>query len=618
MPGGAGYKYLTEGVNERKYKMAKELITREEQKKEFTWNLGDIYPDKASYDSDVNKIKEITDKIAAKKGKSAESAKALLETMTLFEDFFERTYKLEEYAARKHDEDTGNNENLEALQKLETIVSECETKVSFMDPEIIAVPDDKFDKYYEEEEGLKKYKIYLTEVRRTKAHTLSTEMEELLALSSEACQTPSNTYGIFMNADLQYPEIEDENGEKVRITAGRFVPLEESRDRRVRKDAFEGAYNTLKQFKNTSASLYNGQVKKQIYIAKARNYSSTLECALDRNNVNPKVYHNLVDTINKHMDLMHRYVALRKKMLGVDELHMYDVYVPIVSDVEVKIPFEEAKETALKALAPLGDRYIELLKTAFNNRWLDVYENKGKRSGAYSAGCYGVHPYVLLNYNNTLDNQFTLVHEMGHAMHSFFSNEANPILDSMYKIFVAEVASTVNEVLLQEYLLKNETDKKKRMNLLNHYMESFKSTVYRQTMFAEFEMLTNEMAEKGESLSADALCKVYLDLNKKYFGDAMISDDLIAMEWARIPHFYYNFYVFQYATGYSSAVSIARRILKEGQSAVDDYMKFLHSGCTSDPVSLLKIAGVDLNTPAPLEAALKVFEEVLDEMESLI
>ncbi len=598
--------------------MAKELITREEQKKEFTWNLGDIYPDKASYDSDVNKIKEITDKIAAKKGKSAESAKALLETMTLFEDFFERTYKLEEYAERKHDEDTGNNENLEALQKLETIVSECETKVSFMDPEIIAVSDDKFDKYYEEEEGLKKYKIYLTEVRRTKAHTLSTEMEELLALSSEACQTPSNTYGIFMNADLQYPEIEDENGEKVRITAGRFVPLEESRDRRVRKDAFEGAYNTLKQFKNTSASLYNGQVKKQIYIAKARNYSSTLECALDGNNVNPKVYYNLVDTINKHMDLMHRYVALRKKMLGVDELHMYDVYVPIVSDVEVKIPFEEAKETALKALAPLGDRYIELLKTAFNSRWLDVYENKGKRSGAYSAGCYGVHPYVLLNYNNTLDNQFTLVHEMGHAMHSYFSNEANPILDSMYKIFVAEVASTVNEVLLQEYLLKNETDKKKRMNLLNHYMESFKSTVYRQTMFAEFEMLTNEMAEKGESLSADALCKVYLDLNKKYFGDAMISDDLIAMEWARIPHFYYNFYVFQYATGYSSAVSIARRILKEGQSAVDDYMKFLHSGCTSDPVSLLKIAGVDLNTPAPVEAALKVFEEVLDEMESLI
>ena len=598
--------------------MAKELITRAEQKEEFTWNLKDIYADQAAYDRDVEKVKEITEKIVAKKGKCAESAKDLLETMTLYEDSFERMYKLMEYAERKHDEDTGNNENLAAEQKLETVMSDIEAKTSFMDPEIIAVPDDKFEKYFDEEEGLKKYKIYLTEVRRTKPHSLTPDLEELLALSSETCNTPSNAYGIFMNADMKYPEIEDENGEKVRITAGRFVPLEESSDRRVRKDAFDGVYNTLAQFKNTSAALYNGQVKKQIFIAKARKYNSTLECALDGNNVNPKVYHNLVDTINKNMNLMHRYVSLRKKMLGVDELHMWDVYVPIVSDVKIKIPFEQAKETALKALAPLGDEYIGLLKEAFANRWIDVYENKGKRSGAYSAGCYGVHPYVLLNYNETLDNQFTLVHEMGHAMHSYFSNEANPILDSMYKIFVAEVASTVNEVLLQEYLLKNETDKKKRMNLLNHYMESFKSTVYRQTMFAEFEMVTNEMAEKGESLTADALCKVYHDLNKKYFGEDMISDDGIAMEWARIPHFYYNFYVFQYATGYSSAVSIARRILKEGQSAVDDYMKFLHSGCTSDPVSLLKLAGVDLSTSAPIESALKVFEEVLDEMESLI
>ena len=598
--------------------MAKELITRDQQKIENTWNLADIYPDRASYDKDLARLKEIADLIAAKKGKAAESAKALLETMHLYEEAIQTEYRLFEYTQRKHDEDQGNSANLEELQKLETISAACDTKISFLDPEIIAVPDDKFAKYFEEEKDLEKFRIYLTEVRRVKAHMLPAEQEELLSLSSEACRTSENTYAIFMNADMQYPEIEDENGEKVRITPGRFVPLEESKDRRVRKDAFEGVYNTLKQFRNTSASLYNGQVKKQIYIAKARKYNSTLECALDGNNVSPTVYKNLVETVNKHMDLMHRYVALRKKMLGVDELHMWDVYVPIVGDVDVKIPFDEAKETSLKALAPLGDRYISLLKEAYANRWIDVYENKGKRGGAYSASCYGVHPYVLLNYNDTLDNQFTLVHEMGHSMHSYFSGEANPILDSMYKIFVAEVASTVNEVLLQEYLLKNETDKKKRMNLLNHYMESFKSTVYRQTMFAEFEMITNEMAEKGESLSADALCKVYLDLNKKYFGKTMISDDLIAMEWARIPHFYYNFYVFQYATGYSSAVSIARRILKEGQSAVDDYMKFLSSGCTSDPVSLLKIAGVDLSTPAPIEAALKVFEEVLDEMESLL
>lgn len=598
--------------------MAKELITRDQQKEEFTWNLKDIYADRNAYDADVKRVLELTDKLAARKGKAAADAKALLETVKLFEEFELKVYKLFEYVERLHDQDTGDSANLEALQKMEALYADCNTKTSFLVPEIIAVPDDAFEKFYGEEKDLEKFRIFLTETRRMKPHTLSPEMEELLALSSETCQVPSNTYSLFMNADMQYPEIEDENGEKVRITPGRFVPLEMSPDRRVRKDAFEAAYGTLKQFRNTSASLYNGQVKKQIYIAKARKYNSTLECALDGNNVSPTVYRNLVSAINDHMDLMHRYVSLRKKMLGVDELHMWDVYVPIVSEADDKIPFEQAKETSLKALAPLGEEYINLLKKAYSNRWLDVYENKGKRSGAYSAGCYGVHPYVLLNYNETLDNQFTLVHEMGHSMHSYFSNEANPFLDSLYKIFVAEVASTVNEVLLQEYLLKNTTDKKKRMYLLNHYMESFKSTVYRQTMFAEYEMITNEMAEKGESLSAEALCKVYLDLNKKYFGKDMISDDGIAMEWARIPHFYYNFYVFQYATGYSAAVSIARRILKEGQPAVDDYMKFLHSGCTSDPVSLLKLAGVDLSTKAPIEAALKVFEEVLDEMESLI
>lgn len=597
--------------------MAKEIITRDQQKVEFTWNLADIFENQAAYDADVANAKKLTDELVAKKGKSAANAKELLDTVTRVNELTIVIDRLAEYAARLHDEDTGNNANLENLQKLMTIIAEIEAKTSFIAPELLEIPDDVYNNYYNEESGLLEFKNYLTEIRRVKPHKLSADKEELMALSSETCQTAENTYGIFMNADMEYPEIKDENNTPVRITAGRFVPLEMSSDRRVRKDAFEAVYGTLGKFKNTIASLYNGQVKQQIFNAKARNYSSTLEAALDGNNVSTTVYHNLVEAINDNMDLMHRYVALRKKMLGVEELHMYDVYVPIVADVDEKIPFSQAKETALKALAPLGEEYIGHLKEAFANRWIDVYENKGKRSGAYSAGCYGVHPYVLLNYNDTLDNQFTLVHEMGHAMHSFYSNEANNKLDSMYKIFVAEVASTVNEVLLQEYLLKTTTDRQKRKYLLNHYMESFKSTVYRQTMFAEYEMITNEMAEKGESLSADALCNVYHNLNKKYFGTEMISDDGIAMEWARIPHFFYNFYVFQYATGYSAAVSIARRILREGQSAVDDYMKFLHSGCTSDPVSLLKLAGVDMSTKEPIEAALKVFGEVLDEMEKM-
>jgi len=598
--------------------MAKEIITREEQLQENTWDLTDIYKNKEEYEADITVLKNTVNDLAARKGSVAKNAKALLETLKIYVLFAEKFYRLEEYANRLHDQDTGNNANLEGLGRLEAVVAESFAKIAFLEPEILEVLDEEFENFYITEPELEEYRNFLTETRRTKAHTLTAREEELLSLSSELCGVPENVYSIFANADLEYPEIEDENGDKVKITASRFVPLEMNDDRRVRKDAFEAVYNTLGQFKNTFAAIYNGQVKKQIYMAKARNYSSTLEAALDRNNVSTSVYHNLVETINDNMDIMHRYVSLRKKMMGLDELHMYDVYMPIVSDVNVDIPYEEAKETVLKALAPLGERYIGILKEAFANRWIDVYENKGKRSGAYSAGVYGVHPYVLLNYNNTLDNQFTLAHEMGHAMHSYFSNESNNILDAEYKIFVAEVASTVNEVLLQEYLLKNTEDTKQKMYLLNHYMESFKSTVYRQTMFAEFEMVTNEMAEKGEALSADLLSKTYHELNKKYFGADMISDDGIAMEWARIPHFYYNFYVFQYATGYSDAVSIARRILSEGQSAVDDYMKFLHSGCTSDPVSLLKIAGVDMSTKAPIEAALKVFAQTIDDMEKLV
>ena len=403
----------------------------------------------------------------------------------------------------------------------------------------------------------------------------------------------------------------------VRITHGRFIGLLESADRRVRKEAFEKLYATYNQYKSTLASLYSGQVKNQIFRAKMRKYNSTLEAATDANNVSPTVYDNLIQTVNKNLDKLHRYVSLRKKLLGVDELHMYDIYTPMLPDSAKKVTYEEAKATVLKALAPLGEDYVKVVEEGYNSRWIDVYENVGKRSGAYSSGSYETHPYVLLNYNDTLDNMFTLAHEMGHAMHSYLSNKTQPFIYSHYKIFVAEVASTCNEILLMEYLLKNTTDKKERAYLLNHYLDSFKGTVYRQTMFAEFERETNRMAEEGKSLTADVLSKLYHELNAKYYGPDMISDDEIAVEWARIPHFYYNFYVYQYATGFSSAVAIAHNILKNGAPAVEAYKKFLSSGCTDAPVELLKIAGVNLESPQPIQDALDVLGGILDEMEAM-
>ena len=443
-------------------------------------------------------------------------------------------------------------------------------------------------------------------------------MEALLASAGEMRHTPENVYSMFNNADLKFPEITDENGEQVRITSGRFVPMQCSSDRRVRKDSFEKLYHTYQGFENTLAAAYSGQVKQLMFSAKARKYSSTLEAAVDRNNVSPKVYENLLEVVHENLDKLHRYVSLRKRCLGVEELHMYDIYVPMVADADRKVPFVEAKETVLEGLAPLGERYVSIVKEGFENRWIDVYENQGKRSGAYSAGVYGVHPYVLLNYNEKLDDMFTLAHEMGHAMHSYLSNETQPYIYANYRIFVAEVASTCNEVLLMEYLLNKTTDRRERAYLINHFLDSFKGTVYRQAMFAEYEKITNAMAEAGESLTADALRKVYYDLNCKYYGPDMVSDEEIGWEWCRIPHFYMNFYVYQYATGFSAAVAIAKRIRQEGQPAVEEYLRFLSGGCTQDPVSLLKIAGVDIGKKEPIQAGLDLFGELLDEMEQLI
>ena len=598
--------------------MAKELLKREEVKVEDTWDLTDMYESNEAWEEELNKIEALITEIAGMEGTCLDTAKNLL---TVLEKDAACAQKIElaySYAERLFDQDQKNTKHQSMSAKIMSVYAKYAASTAFISPEIIAASSELLEKYFKEVPELELYRKQIDEIIRMKPHRLSAEMEKLVALTAEMSQGPSDTYSIFNNADLTFPETEDENGEKVRLTHGRFISLLESSDKTVRKNAFEKYYATYEQFLNTLANIYNNQVKQQIFHATARKYNSTLEAAVDENNVSPDVYKNLVATINENLDKMHHYVKLRKKCLGVDELHMYDIYTPMIPDMAKEIPFEEAKETVLKALAPLGEEYVAKVKEGFENRWIDVYENQGKRSGAYSAGSYGAHPYVLLNYNGTLDDMFTIAHEMGHAMHSYYSNENQPYIYSQYKIFVAEVASTCNEILLMEYLLKNTTDKKERAYLLNHYLDSFKGTVFRQTQFAEFEMRTNAMVEAGESLNAENLNALYLELNKKYYGPDMISDKEISYEWARIPHFYYNFYVYQYATGFTSAVAIARGILAEGAPAVERYKKFLSGGCSDAPVELLKIAGVNLETPAPIQSALDVMGEILDEMESLI
>lgn len=598
--------------------MAKELPKRSEVKVEDTWNLKDMYESDAAWEAELLEIKKLAEAAVKMEGHVADSAQNLLKTLELDATIDEKLSLAYNYAERQYDEDTSNTAHQAMAAKIMSMAADISSQLAFIVPEILAVDEAVLEGFYKEQPKLELYRKEVAEIQRVKEHKLSTEMEKLVAMTAEMSRVSYDTFNIMDNADMLFPEVEDEDGETVRITHGRFIALLESANREVRENTFKKYYSTYKQFLNTYASLYNGQVKQQIFYAKARKYESTLVASVDANNVSPVVYHNLVDTVNKNLDKLHRYVGLRKKCLGVDELHMYDIYTPMVSGVAKKIPFEEAKETVLKALAPLGEDYVAKVKEGFESRWIDVYENQGKVSGAYSAGAYGTHPYVLLNYNESLDNMFTLIHEMGHAMHSYYSNSTQPYIYSQYKIFVAEVASTCNEILLLEYLLKNTTDKKERAYLLNHYLDMFKGTLFRQTQFAEYEMRSNEMVEKGESLNADNLCELYLDINKKYYGEEMISDEEISYEWARIPHFYYDFYVYQYATSFSAAVAIAHDILREGGSVVEKYKEFLSGGCSEAPVELLKKVGVDMESPVPIQAALDVMGEVIDELEECI
>ena len=594
------------------------ILPRSEVPEEFTWNLGDMFESDAAWLAEYEALKVYPEKLSAFRGRLGESAAELLAFMKLSDEIDLRVTVLYGYASCKSDQDTANGTYQDYRGKAMATFIAIDGASAFSTPEIMEIPDDTMERFYKDESELETYRRVITKLRRRREHILSPECERILAAAGEMAETPENIGSVFRNADITFPDVTDSQGNTHKLTGGSFVPLLESPDATLRRNTFETYYNRLGEFKNTVASILDGQFKQLRFFADARKYGSTLEASLDRTEVPTEVYHNLIAAVHANLDKMYRYVSLRKKLLGVDELHMYDVYTPIVADAAEEITFGQAKEMVLEALSVLGEDYIALLKEGFNNRWIDVYENVGKRGGAYSSGNSRPHPYVLLNHKNNLDSQFTLAHEMGHALHSYYSCKNQPVCTSNYVIFVAEVASTCNEILLMRHLLGKTTDKRGRAYLINHFLDQFKGTVYRQTMFAEFELMMGKMSEAGETLTAEKLCDKYLELNKLYFGPDMVSDQGISLEWARIPHFFYNYYVFQYATGFSAACAIASRILELGEPAVKDYKKFLSSGGSTDPISLLKIAGVDMSTPEPVNAGLKLFGELIDEMEELL
>lgn len=592
-------------------------MERKEQVRENTWATEDLFPSDEAWKAALAQAKDYLSKIKALEGRLGESAQALLAGMELDDQLTVDLEALAHYASRKGDEDTRVAKYQDMNAQLMALMVEIETAGAYESNEILAISDETLADFYAQEPRLEGYRRRLDLVRRRRDHILSPAEETLLASAGELAQCPDNIYSMLCDADMTFPDAVDSQGERHAVTHGSFIPLMYSQDRALRKSAFEALYSVYGQYRDTCAATLSAQVKQLLFFSKARKYPSSLAAALDSTEVPVEVYHNLISAVRSNLPKLHRYTALRKKLLGVDELHFYDLYTPIVGDVHMTIPFAEAKETVKKALQPLGSAYAAILEEGFSHRWIDVYENTGKRSGAYSAGAR-VHPYVLLNYHDTLNDEFTLAHEMGHAIHSYRSNRDQPVAYSEYVIFVAEVASTCNEALLMEYLLANTTGRRERAYLINYFLEQFRTTLYRQTMFAEFELKVNELAQRGEGVTAEALCDIYRQLNVDYFGPDIVVDDQIALEWARIPHFYYNYYVYQYATGYAAAIALSRRILREGERAVEDYLHFLSGGCSADPITLLKGAGVDMATPEPVNQALELFDQLIGELEELM
>lgn len=580
----------------------------------FKWTIDEMYPNEESIEKDIQKVKELIEEVKKYKGILADSEENLFKALNISEETSRILQNLYVYTHMKSHEDTRINKNQGNATKTDMLSTELSMATSYMVPEIIAMDSEKLENYLKTEK-LSHYKKYVDDILRLKPHTLNEREEELLAAVADLSGVPENVYDMLSFADLQFPEIEDENGEKVRVTHSNFSLFLKSKDARVRKDAFEAMYGVYGQYKNTFASTLYGGIKSEIFYAKTRKYESALQGSLFQDNVSVDVYNNLIDAVHENLDTLNDYIDLKKKFLGLDKINMYDLYVPLTESFDMEIPYEKAQKIILEALKPLGEEYLENVKKAFAEGWIDVYGNEGKQGGAYSWGSYDSKSYILMSYKDDLNSLFTLIHEMGHSMHSFYSKNNQPYLYSGYKIFVAEVASTLNELLLINYLLKNAKSKEERVYLLNYYLEQFRTTVYRQTMFAEFEKICHGKVEEGEPLTAEDFNNIYYDLNKKYYGESCEVNEEIALEWARIPHFYSNFYVYKYATGFSAASALSKQILEEGESAVSRYKEFLKSGGSEFPLDQLRKAGVDMEKKESVDEALHVFKDLVKQLE---
>lgn len=593
------------------------LPSREEIQVEYKWQVEDIYANEQLWQADFDKVKGSLPGITKYKETLSQAPEKLATCLKLRDEINILAGKLFAYARLHRDENSANAKYQALVGKTEGLLAEISAATSFIEPEILAMSDDALSAF-RREQSLAEYSFYFDNLVRQKQHVLSPAEEEILSRSAEATQASENIFNMLAHADMKFPDITGEDGQKLTLSEGRYRSLIMSADRRVRQEAFTGLFGSYNAFRNTFAATLAGNVKKNIFYSRTRKYNSTLESALSDSNISVSVYDNLLSTVNKNLAPLHRYIALKKTALQLDEIHMYDLYTPLAQAVKFNIPYTEGLKLVRDGLAPLGPEYTEILNKGLTSGWIDVYENKGKQTGAYCWGVYGVHPFVLLNYNDRLEDVSTLAHEMGHAIHSYYSQAAQPYATSQYTIFTAEVASTTNEILLNDFLLKTTTDKQKKLYLINQYLEMVRATVYRQTMFAEFEKSIYDKAEDGETLTADLLDEMWHALNAKYYGPDMVVDSEIDVEWARIPHFYWNFYVYQYVTGYAAATTLAEKMLGDSDDAEKHYIGFLKSGGSDYPINILKQAGVDMSTPQPVELTLNRFSTMLDELEKLI
>lgn len=589
--------------------------SREEIDSKYKWDLSSMFPSDEAFEAGLEELKAYCPKLLAFKGKISTSSQALLEFLQLEDQMNLLLYKIINYAERKSDEDTRVAKYQAYVANATSAYTQVGEATSWFAAELLAIPAESVEKFYAEVPALEFYRRKLNKILNQREHTLSAEEEALLARAEELAVQPTNIFSMFDDADLTFADAVDSEGKTHKLTSGSFVPLLMDADRVLRESAFKQLYSRFGEFRNTSAAILTSQVKNLQFFSSSRKYASSLEAALAENEIPVEVYNNLIDAVHQNFPAFYKYVDLRKRVMGLDELHFWDVYTPLVDDVDMKFTYEEACDLIVKALAPMGEEYVNLVKKGLESRWVDVYETPGKRSGAYSAGGKGMNPVMLLNFQGGLDDVYTLIHEMGHSLHTYFSSHNQEITYSDYSIFVAEVASTCNEALLSHYLLEHETDPARHAYILNHFLEGFRGTIYRQCMFAEFERDISQMNADGVALNAEVLSERYGKLCAEYFGPGIELDEEIKLEWSRIPHFYYNFYVYQYCIGFSAAIALSQRILSEGEPAVKDYIGYLSGGCSKTPIELLRGAGVDMATPDPVNAALKYFGELVDQLE---